>query len=1148
MNSHGARLVGLLLFLAAGGALAWWLLAGTRDTARGRGAGPSVVEPDGPRAGSVELAGSSTLDAAQGAEPRRDALRASDADAGAARATDVPSAAWSGRVSWPAGTPADERGSVRVLTSLTERAPFWEPNGEDTEPVVVATAEVDAEGHFTVDVPLEGERWIEVMARYSYFDRPLALPQVATGPLVLSPLLGAWVVGRVEVPTSSKSLAGAVQLAPAAGGGTSFRSMLTGAAREHATEFGADAAFELGGVPAGKYRLTCTSDTAAPYSREELSLLAGVRHELVLTLEPGVCLAGVVVDQVGVPVADVEVTARRRERDERRGFDMLRGGNGAAPRTRTDSEGRFRLSGVAPGGVRLQASDGPLLDDATLDLTVEHGVTVDDLELVAERGAALFGRVTWPDERPAAACAVVPTIDAEATGAGDGDPGRAWRSQMRLAAQRTTTERDGSFRIEGLDPDYAYRLTASFDPNDVREERRAAVGGRAELRAVRTDDSPLSLVLEDAPTLTGYVQAPDGTPISDFELSAADAAANRFRMNPGGGAEPVEASISDPEGAFTLSGLTDGTWRLTLRAAGFAAPAEPVEIIWPDALEAAPPVVTLVPEARLLVRVVGPNGKLVPGAEVRDVTTGWRERMRGGGRELAGHTDAFGELEFTGLAAGRYELVASANGFARSAPSELMLAPGDVKRDVRLDLARGGRIEGTLLDVDGDVDGRTILVSGISPGQMDDGMLARTDTKGRFALEAVPAGTWNLIAPPAEVRRGGQPFSAGLESARVEVVEGETAYVELGTPPAEPVAVSGRVTAAGQPVTAEVVFVRSGENFLAGLARAMTDDQGAYSVVLDEPGAYSVSATPSGRRLAHRRTVVIAGETTLDLEIPGGSISGIVRKDGEPQDDVRVRVMVDGPQAAGSLLAQQFENVETNDEGEYRLEGLAEGKYRVSVGGSRFGMGRATARQVVSGIEVRTDRATRGVDFDLGEPGTISALVVDRSGKPVGSGTLFVRDAEGRVVNPIGISERSTAGRYEVDGISPGRYTVGFRSTSLVSAESASIGVTSGETSDLKLVAEEGTKLVVTVVDEEGEPVDARIAVTDAEGKEFHGMTALDFAFGPPSEGWSPGKSSYGPLPPGEYEVHVVDGDDAETRRKVKLSGQAERKLTVRLR
>ena len=74
------------------------------------------------------------------------------------------------------------------------------------------------------------------------------------------------------------------------------------------------------------------------------------------------------------------------------------------------------------------------------------------------------------------------------------------------------------------------------------------------------------------------------------------------------------------------------------------------------------------------------------------------------------------------------------------------------------------------------------------------------------------------------------------------------------------------------------------------------------------------------------------------------------------------------------------------------------------------------------------------------------------------------------------------------------------------------------------------------------------IEVLDANGKAFHTMLAIDFGFGPPSGGWTPGSETYGPLPPGSYTVRAVAEDGRETKRKVKLTGRPERKLTVRLR
>jgi hypothetical protein len=88
------------------------------------------------------------------------------------------------------------------------------------------------------------------------------------------------------------------------------------------------------------------------------------------------------------------------------------------------------------------------------------------------------------------------------------------------------------------------------------------------------------------------------------------------------------------------------------------------------------------------------------------------------------------------------------------------------------------------------------------------------------------------------------------------------------TIPAPTVAVSGRATSNGKPVSGgEVEFVR----FLIPLAtpfvRVATDGQGRYTAILDRPGEYDVrlsSSSPRRMVLSERRPLA-AGENNIDL-------------------------------------------------------------------------------------------------------------------------------------------------------------------------------------------------------------------------------------------------------------------------------------------
>ena len=112
---------------------------------------------------------------------------------------------------------------------------------------------------------------------------------------------------------------------------------------------------------------------------------------------------------------------------------------------------------------------------------------------------------------------------------------------------------------------------------------------------------------------------------------------------------------------------------------------------------------------------------------------------------------------------------------------------------------------------------------------------------------------------------------------------------------------------------------------------AVTDSQGKFSLSPLPAGFYVPRAERAGfvmlRDSAALRTASVqlrAGETKSDFTIklaPGGAVSGrVVDADGEPVESVSVSV---------EGLTGTFRRAQTDDEGQFRLGGLAPGRYRL---------------------------------------------------------------------------------------------------------------------------------------------------------------------------------------------------------------------------
>jgi hypothetical protein len=144
-----------------------------------------------------------------------------------------------------------------------------------------------------------------------------------------------------------------------------------------------------------------------------------------------------------------------------------------------DAEGRFRMSGVGEGDVRVAATY-PGLATSNMTVSVSQGAT-SQVSLCLGEGDALAGRVVLPE--------------------GDAVPGaNVYLYAGMLGDQRVTSDGGGAFRFEHV-PEGRWQLLAqSKDHGEARIEAQA--GG-----------APVLVTLAAGTVVTGQVLDADGTPL-----------------------------------------------------------------------------------------------------------------------------------------------------------------------------------------------------------------------------------------------------------------------------------------------------------------------------------------------------------------------------------------------------------------------------------------------------------------------------------------------------------------------------------------------------------------------------------------------------------------------------------------------------------
>jgi hypothetical protein len=370
------------------------------------------------------------------------------------------------------------------------------------------------------------------------------------------------------------------------------------------------------------------------------------------------------------------------------------------------------------------------------------------------------------------------------------------------------------------------------------------------------------------------------------------------------------------------------------------------------------------------------------------------------------------------------------------------------------------------------------------------------------------------------------------------------------------------VTHDGEPVTGVgVSFMPSGGKGFESMKFTQVDKQGEYQVQLDAPGDFLVQVQALGgedapmqqQNVEFAETIPEAEEHRLDLALPGGRISGrVLGSDGKAGSGTRVTLTIDGGIAYGTFMGGQYAESMTRADGTFEFEFLRAGTYSVAAGGTlaggAFGGAGSNGRVVKRDIRVGEGEHREGVDFRLKGAGTVVGTVLDDAGKPVQSASIFVRDADGNLMERFSMNASGPDGKFEYTGLAPGTYTVEARWHGLASPEGVRVRVEEGEPAEATVRLAPGTMLVVAVVGEDDERVRATVSVLDARDRQVNGMLGFAEIMDRMQGGFASDEQVVGPLPAGSYTVVVIADDGRRTTKPVTLSGQAERKLKIRLR
>lgn len=489
-------------------------------------------------------------------------------------------------------------------------------------------------------------------------------------------------------------------------------------------------------------------------------------------------------------------------------------------RAKTDQEGRYRLSGVAPGRYHvLPAAPSYVMQEhfqgypPGRPLVLSAGETVRDMDFRLTRGGVITGRVTDADGQP---------VIAETVHVTSADPARDPRQNFLLQQQRIATDDRGVYRAYGL-PAGRYRVSVgqdatagllsfgarrfyrrTFHPDAVEESQARAVEVAAGAEAADVDIT----VARPARTFSasGRFVGTDGRPAQGVTLAVGPVDRG------GGGVVGAYGGgwTTNARGEFRVEGLGPGRYAVFAMPAREETPedySEPAEFTVTDA-DVSGLEVRLRRGASLsgVVSVEGVSdratlARLAAQLKLAASVEATANRPPGPTNFSQARVAPDGSFRLAGLRPGRARI-----GFGWPQPRGFTLTRVElngVEQREGVELAEGASVSNLRVVVaygtasargqvnftngtPGAGDRLVVFARRIVPGQeTPDGAPGRSieaDARGRFLLEGLPAGEYEFTARVFS-GRGARP---NVARQQVSVPEGAevsvTLTLDLGTP------------------------------------------------------------------------------------------------------------------------------------------------------------------------------------------------------------------------------------------------------------------------------------------------------------------------------------------------------------------------------
>lgn len=757
----------------------------------------------------------------------------------------------------------------------------------------------------------------------------------------------------------------------------------------------------------------------------------------------------------------VQVTGRVVERETRRPIANAFLWTHNSVQTRTDRSGGYNLripAEATPSNLNALAQ-GFVADNRSFD--IENAPNGPTLALIPS--ANIGGFVRDSDGNPLEGVEV--TLGEEEMRFGVSMA--IMFSRGRFSDRFARTGPDGRFEILGLPAGRGYALSAEM-------EGKTPTSLPVSKLAPGEDRRDLEIVLEAGRQGTGLVLDENDTPIA-----GATAKLLAKQNNPFGQPQAEAEGTSNERGEFTLSNLKAGVFDLHVEAAdssplivrGIEIPKGPGHVDLGT--------VVLSPGQPLTGRVTGSAGEPLAGAEIRVGAQDSRSAMMPPDilkmilprQSPKATTDAQGQFNVTGLIDGKVNLHIRAEGFVDEIRAAVVIPAEEA---LQIEMEPAARILGRVLDDNGQPFADARVRFGKEGERMSFGNAATSAADGTFELDGAEPGRVTIEATATGYKK--------FQLTGLQVPEdGDLKGVELILSPGA--VLEGTVFGPDQsPAIDAMVYYGTGSAQPRFTGMSRTDGDGRYRIAGLDVGNWTVTAEHEIYQKTSRDFEVRQGQNAyrVDLNFKGGmEVSGrVLGPEGQPLGGALV-----------SLKQQDMffsvPQTQSNPDGSFTIRGALPGEYTPQA--TLDGYGTALGEPIVL-----ADQGLSNLELRLPRSATLTGAILGLNNNEL---TQAIVSARSQSSTEFKMGTVDYQGRYEVQGLSPGDWTVtagaGYSSrqeTGIVTIDEASNDAV------LDLEFQDGYTLTGRVENGQGEPIAGimvtlqgpgtrRWATTDANGQ-----------------------------------------------------------------